>query len=205
MSDSKSGLTALQKVDYAAQCPLVAGVNERLRNLKKDGRMLCMTWVPSHCSLIGNEWADEAANEAAGMDQSGVNWSFAIARARITNLLQRRVLTHTRAKAIYGGGGVKVDVERGLRREELRSFRRFRMGHSLELRQYGHRIGNEASPNCRKCGEEAESTEHVLLDCPAMREARRRLGIGDMGDLCRRPLEAAELWLGFKAEPPPRL
>ena len=203
VSDSLSSLTALKRPRLRGADPLVQKANHKLQRLKLPGRKLVFTWTPSHCGLVGNEWADEAAATAAAMDQARVAWPFAIAKAKLKRSLEVRRISHERALAIYGGGEVNYERETFLGRAEARSFWRFRMGHSLELNSYRHRIGMEESAECRRCHEDEETTEHVLLHCPAMAVLRQQAGITSMGDLCRNPRGAVELWLGFKAQPPP--
>jgi hypothetical protein len=62
-SDSQWVLNALKESGHSAHSVL-APLRARLRGLK--GRV-CFQWVPAHCSLLGNERADEEARKAANL------------------------------------------------------------------------------------------------------------------------------------------
>jgi hypothetical protein len=95
---------------------------------------------------------------------------------------------------------VKEALEESWTREEAVSYRRFRIGHSLELAQYAHRIGKEASDLCYRCGEGAEDTRHVMLECPATERWRSQFNITCMKELCTKPGEVLKMWNWFERE-----
>ena len=124
-------------------------------------------WVPSHCGLIGNDWADKAVADGAKLDQAGVVCHYDVTKSRIVGAQRKRSIEHERSRKVYAGGGIQWEKERDWSRQEAISYRRFRMGHSLELGAYRKRIGLQEVGTCRRCGEEEEDFEHVLLHCPA--------------------------------------
>ena len=50
--------------------------------------------------------------------------------------------------------------------EDLRLLTHIITGHSY-LKYFQHKIGNERSPLCDKCGEDTETVAHYLTQCPA--------------------------------------
>ena len=52
-------------------------------------------------------------------------------------------------------------------------YSQLRTGHSLLLKQYRHPIGKEDDPTCARCGEEEETIQNVLINCPALALRRR--------------------------------
>jgi ribonuclease HI len=193
VSDSQAALRALKNVGVermSADLGKVVGVGRELGDI---GKRLVFVWVPGHRGLVGNEWADKAANEAAKLDQTGVACMF----NSIKSLGRRREIVefeHERCKSVYGDG-MRWDIEKGWEREEVVSLARFRSGHSLELGGYRRRIGLEGSGMCRRCGEDVvESVEHVM-SCVAGESKRLELGLSDrLSVLCCRPREALTYW-----------
>ena len=64
-------------------------------------RHLGFVWVLGHCSLVGNEWMDEAVGAAAALDQSDVVCMF----ASIRSLCRRREVVefeHDLCRRVYG-------------------------------------------------------------------------------------------------------
>jgi ribonuclease HI len=62
-SDSQWALNALKESGHSADS-ILAPLRARLRGLKGG---VCFQWVPAHCSLLGNERADEEAKKAADL------------------------------------------------------------------------------------------------------------------------------------------
>ena len=81
-------------------------------------------------------------------------------------------------------------------KNEITSFRRFRMGHSTDLRGYQKRIGMSEDERCRRCSEDDESSNHVLIECAAMERVRREENIEGLEDLTGNAEGYFRLWRG---------
>ena len=194
VSDS---MAALSGVKSAADGGWVSTLLGRVVGLGRElgglGKRVTFVWVPGHRGLVGNEWADRLAGEAALLDQSGAECLF----SSIRSLCRRReivVFEHERCREVYGEG-VRLDLQRDWERGDAVSLARLRSGHSLELGGYRKRIGLEGSGNCRRCEDDVdESVEHVM-SCVAGAAKRFELGLSDrLSVLCCRPREALAYW-----------
>ena len=60
------------------------------------------------------------------------------------------------------------------RAEDIRRLSRTEVfiGH-VNLAYHRHKIGLAESPLCRLCGEDNETSTHILCDCPAIRDKRQ--------------------------------
>ena len=194
VTDSKSSLESMKKFKYGTKNVLLRRVYQLLSNLTGT---LQLVWVPSHCGIPGNDLADTLANEAAMMDQEETGWLFEVAKARIWNRNERKPIEHDRVRRTYPEGKLGEELEELVKEEEI-SFRRFRTGHSLELKSYKHRLGLTDDDLCRLCGEEAETTEHVIMNCTGTLQLRSLENINQMSDLSRRPRPCWRIWNWFR-------
>ena len=197
VSDSQAGLRALKGAGYKRLGEGLAKVARIGRELGDRGKQLTFAWVPGHCGVPGNEWADREANAACTLEQGGVECMFEAVKC----LWKRREvlgeMSHERCRRVYGEG-MRWELEKGWNRKQSVSMARFRSGHSLELGGYRKRIGMEGSGFCRRCGEDVlESVEHVM-ECDAGLLKRDELGLMSLSDLCCRPRQALEYWEWWK-------
>ena len=63
---------------------------------------------------------------------------------------------------------------RGLSRTEVKTLTEVFIGHG-NLAYHRHKIGLAESPLCRLCGEDNETSTHILCICPAIRDKRQIL------------------------------
>ena len=63
----------------------------------------------------------------------------------------------------------------GLSRQGSVETARLRTGHTTTLAAYRHRIGLKDTPACPECENEPETTSHLLTDCPARADLRKRV------------------------------
>ena len=70
VSDSQSGLMALRNVGSSGE-ELLLQILSVGKQLCANGKELIFIWVPGHCGLTGNEWADAVAKRAVLNEQTG--------------------------------------------------------------------------------------------------------------------------------------
>ena len=192
VSDSQSGLVSLKSVRSGRRDELlwrIVGVGREVCSGEKE---LIFVWVPGHCGLVGNEMADVAAKRASRSEQVGCVSMYKSVQCLWKRRERLVEWKHQRCREVYGDG-VKVELERDWCRKDAVSMARLRSGHSLELRGYRCRIGLASEGDCRRCGEEVESVEHVF-ECVAGLRKRWELELNGLSDLCCRPREALSYW-----------
>ena len=187
-TDSQAALLTVAGGPGAQPTRLGAAIWNLLSNITERDQQVTLQWVPAHCGIPGNERADELAREAADLPQEAPAdvRSMTGAVARAATRAWRRAWPDSFFKRIWGDRmprpvsgedrGAAVDVHQ------------LRAGHWSRSRQYLHRIGRFPSPacagcpnkkcpaaSCLVCGEEADTPEHVLMDCPCLAGARLRI------------------------------
>ena len=130
--------------------------NHSLPKLAKDlhkvaaTRRAVLRWIPAHCGISGNEQVDILAEEGARGEQHDNKISFREKKTLI------RVLTMPRSRR---------DDYHLLYREQQVVLVRLRTGHNrLNSHMHG-KLKLAPSPTCL-CGQEDQTTEHVLQRCP---------------------------------------
>jgi ribonuclease HI len=92
-SDSLSAMSVLASGAYAQQHLVCRQIWDALESCARDGRRVCMVWVPGHAGLSGNEEADVQAELGSRLDQSEIALDFPVTRAiinRSAKLLRRK-------------------------------------------------------------------------------------------------------------------
>jgi ribonuclease HI len=197
-TDSLSGLQSLKRFWSRPRNELAAEAFNLLGKLCDQGKTVELVWIPSHCGLPGNDLADAAAAEATELPQDDALPLFDVAKARLWANIPKRAIQHERSRNTYGYGGVAERLEQGMPRADAVALRRFRIGHSLELNAYRQRIGLQENGDCRRCGEEPETNEHVMLRCPAAMVKRQQYGLHALAHMCSRPRETFQLLDWFR-------
>ena len=126
----------------------------RLSELRESlTKLTCVTtlqWVPGHCGLIGNEWADHEANRAAGRGEQDpwemeasteppreeISLSWSSARAILRQYLLIPNANHPRVQRVYG---LSLDDVNTLSEQPLDK-RMTRWREALENLPFGSRI-----------------------------------------------------------------
>ena len=189
-TDSQASLATLRAGPATQSSPLGATIWEHLVALARGGsRPVHLQWVPSHCQLEGNERADAIAREAAALPQLAVPVD---ARTAF-----RAASRTTRAETVRGwpdgwyktlmNNKMPAPLPKDTPRGTAVDVHQLRAGHWSGSAQYLHRIGRNPSPDCPQCGdkecragrcvickEEADTPEHILLNCPALMGVRLR-------------------------------
>ena len=113
-TDSRSVLQALSH-HGVLEGQALTDLREELEALTCN-RTVTLQWVPGHCGVIGNEWADHEANRAAGrgepdehedqaivaLGRNELEVSWSAARCRLRQFTLDRRVTHNRVRRVYG-------------------------------------------------------------------------------------------------------
>ena len=139
LTDSQSLVNALQSNNWRDKHEWLRAVK---RNLIINKAKSTICWIPSHCGTLGNERADELANDGAQLDQQGAPVTFGIIRAKIRNA--KWTISHPRATETFGDKRKPMmNIEEEWPAETRRSFARLRSGHAKELKAYRKTINLE--------------------------------------------------------------
>jgi ribonuclease HI len=175
LSDSLSVLTKLDSPAYHDPDDLVnLKIRDRLKNLKRDGYDITLSWIPAHCGILGNEKADALAKEAA---TSGLCLSTEITAADAKNFLQNKMLSDWRMiwsescklkGKFYARIQPDIPNKPWFQKIKMNKFgvstlSRMRLGHCC-CGSHLYRIGVVRSPYC-ECGA-TEDLNHLFFECP---------------------------------------
>ena len=175
-TDSLSLHQALQNASWRTRDN---GVNRIRKLVTEIACPITLLWYPSHCGIADNERADMLAEVGSRLPQEEVPVSHAIVKAKINN--RRWKIQHERAACTFRGRREpRRDIESKWPRSVRILYSRLRTGHAKELKRYIYLIDQEDDASC-ECGEEEESIEHILCECPILENKRRRIFEGEVG------------------------
>ena len=168
-TDSQSTLAALQSPGKS-DGPELMKVRRALSMLN---RRVFIQWVPGHIGLIGNEWVDSAAGDAAAMTteaETEGEISYQSAKAFIGREINDPPISHARTKMVFDGKRKAT----ALSRKDAVMLAQLRSGHCHKLAAYRNIVDAESSPYCPHCKDAPETLEHWLQECPATAQKRIR-------------------------------
>ena len=168
-TDSQSTLAALQSPGKS-DGPELMKVRRALSMLN---RRVFIQWVPGHIGLIGNEWADSAAGDAAAMTTEAEmegEISYQSAKAFIGREINDPPISHARTKMVFDGKRKAT----ALSRKDAVMLAQLRSGHCNKLAAYRNLVDAESSPYCPHCKDAPETLDHWLQECPATAQKRIR-------------------------------
>ena len=179
-SDSKAAIQAvtspLPPTNFA-----IHEIHNLLRCLKAVGTKVTLTWIPSHTGIPGNEMADKLAlDECTSPSGNKLNNKLSTAeKLAIFRTSWMEDWLHNMKKCRkptvqLRQGTKRIDWHFSSNRKITVCLHRLRSGHNY-LNAFAFRIDNNADPSCRRGCEAIENTEHVLLDCTAFVEHRRKI------------------------------
>ena len=138
-----------------------------------------MQWIPSHCSISGNERADFLAKSGAAKEQPDT----AVSQSTVKKIIKSnsKIEWHTKWAQSKKGRSMfnfvaapkKNDPINSLKRKNQVIIFRLRTTH-VPLNAHLSRIVKDHQPNCALCNHEEENVKHFLFDCPALTDLRER-------------------------------
>ena len=173
-SDSRAALATLQSGAVGSS----SEVNQLRSLLREVPGVVHFQWVPGHCGLNGNEFADRAASAARTLPGPRAPITYSAAKAYIRRTICDPPLRRRLFIDIYGDRRPPFpcpSVGAVNRRRQYTLLAQLRGSHSCILAEYRHFIGIIPSPICPKCEEAPQSLEHWLQTCPATMAQRALL------------------------------
>lgn len=176
-TDSLSILTALQ--GYASSHPMITQIREFSHELMTRDRELIIAWIPGHCNIAGNEFADAQAkraireNNAIEFDMAPSDYypTLRLAVSRLFNKTWQQYNPNTTLKMIKDEAGPWESSRRSNRREEV-VLCRMRIGHTRFT--HGYLLDRDEQPECDRCGCPL-TVNHILVECPTYTAHRQQL------------------------------
>ena len=129
--------------------------------------VVVIQWIPSHCDLLGNDKADELAKQGTLIEQADNTTSFAEEKIILKRKMKQR---WTQEHQDHNPNDPYYSLSR---QEQVIIFRLRTNHHRLRSHLFNKfKIGD--SDLC-PCGEDSETTEHVLQRCPKHQNARNSI------------------------------
>ena len=168
LTDSLSSIRALKSGITNSRPDLILQVNTLVDAIVKDNVTLNMDWCPSHCNIVGNDLADEAAKTGPTQGRElNIKMGKTEAYSRIKKVIKDQWAKEWREHK----HGFRWDLDNTLstklvqysdERQLDRVYTRLRLGRN-GLR-FNNQTHNEMDPMCPHC-DEIEDTGHYFLRC----------------------------------------
>jgi len=156
-------------------------------DLRRKDKSVLVFWIPGHCNVSDNDLADAEAKAGSLAEQPTTAPDADTRKAIIRRINGLPSLTHPCLLQLYTTAIKEVEGST-LSKHDRSDVIRFRRGNHPELRRWQTLVNKSESTECRLCGEDEESAEHLWLQCPARDAAHQRLDLGrSFDELIRLP------------------
>jgi ribonuclease HI len=177
LSDSLSAIQSISGGSISKPSSyLLSTILKQLHNVRSQGKIVHIAWIPSHKGIAGNEMADEAAKRAIREgatpsdlcpDMGDIFLDIRDETFKTWRVTWNEISTHKgrHYRSIQDSIPSKpwFFSMRKFSKKHISIISRMRLGHCC-IASHLHKIKVVDSPYC-ECGEE-ETLDHILLSCP---------------------------------------
>ena len=179
-TDSQAAIGALKSYTVNHKC--VLSCIETLNTLGLDNK-ITIGWVPGHKGVRGNEIVDKLAKHGATTPFEGPEPGMGLGQSFLKSLLKNKVTEETnkywvnlpklRQSKLFlkQHNKHRQSFCRNLSKQNLHVVTRLLTGHNT-MNGHLHKIGLHNDGLCRYCNLDSETSEHILMDCPALASKR---------------------------------
>ena len=169
LTDSLSSIRALRSGNSNSRPDLITKINLLIDDIIRNKIILYLDWCPSHCNILGNDMADEAAKIGS---IRGKQLKLKLSKTEVYGLIKRAIKLHWANTWTNHGHGFRWELSNELptkitqyseERQLDRIYTRLRLGRNGL--KYNNQTHNEMDPLCPHCGE-IEDTDHYFFKCP---------------------------------------
>ena len=159
LSDSLSALNVLNhfKSDHA----IVLDIKHLMLSIRAQGIIVHFEWLPNHCQIAGNEWADNIAKRATCKKKVDVMVAPSMSELKKEEKLIMLANWHDSWKDSAGGAIIRKEVKQDVNlhmlswsdypRSDEVIFRRLRCDFGKSLNSYLKSIGKHPDGRCDIC------------------------------------------------------
>ncbi|EDO04154.1 hypothetical protein SS1G_06637 [Sclerotinia sclerotiorum 1980 UF-70] len=182
-SDNQAGLFRLKTPsDLPGQSCQIKAI-KAAEAIQNKGAEISLNWVPGHTSVQGNELADSLAKEATKIPSPSHETSYASIGMDIKRMKSENWIAILNTNNFHQPSSTysrnypwkissKIRVPGNIKRSTICALFQLKIGHGY-FKSYLKRFGISSNDSCR-CGGK-ESPDHLLLNCPIYKTARKIL------------------------------
>ncbi|KAJ4430268.1 hypothetical protein ANN_22480 [Periplaneta americana] len=179
LTDSKGAIFNIIKYVPNLYAHRIITIQKPLSKLKELQKEITFQWIPSHCSIPGNEKVDNITKQATYLQPRPLqvisqSSAFASVKSHFANLWINNWLSSDKGKILQSVQKKPNDLEmyKNLPRHVQTFLTRARTGH-IVTQLYLHRFHISDNPTCLWYNNHDEDLEHILLYCPSINHKKK--------------------------------